>query len=285
MPVESSLWFEEIYEIESGRTIKIKINNILEKYDSKIQRIEIYETKPFGRMLVLDGVIMCTEWDEYAYHEMITHVPMFVHPKPESVLVIGGGDGGTAREILKHPNVKRVDICEIDEDVIRLSKKHLPSMASSFNDERVNIYYEDGYNFVKGRENCYDIVIVDSSDPIGPAKILFSEEFYSYLKRILKEDGIAVTQSESFYYDADLVEEITGYAKKYFQIPSYYYTLVPTYPSGMIGFSFCSKRYHHLEDFNEERVAHIQPTLKYYNSNIHKGSFALPSFIHNRISM
>ena len=285
MPVESYLWFEEILELESGRTIKIKIDNLIEKYDSKFQRIEIYETYSFGKMLVLDGVIMCTEWDECAYHEMIAHVPMFVHPNPAKVLIIGGGDGGSLREVLKHPEVKNIDVCEIDEHVIRLSKKHLPAMASSFDDKRVTIYFEDGARFVKEQKDRYDIVIVDSSDPIGAAVVLFTEDFYISLKDVLKENGIAVTQSESFYYHGDIVERLTGYAKKLFQVSAYYFTVVPTYPSGLIGFTFCSKTYHHLNDFKEERVTPIQPLLKYYNPGIHRGSFALPGFIKNRINI
>lgn len=285
MPVESHLWFEEILEFESGRTIKIKINDLIEKYDSKFQRIEIYDTKPFGKMLVLEGIIMCTEWDEFAYHEMITHVPMFVHPKPEEILIIGGGDGGTAREVLKHSDVKKVDICEIDEDVVRICRKHLPTMASSFDDKRINIYFEDGAKFVKERKDCYDVIIVDSSDPIGTAEVLFREDFYLSLKDVLKEEGIAVTQSESYFYDSNLVERITGYSKKYYEVSEYYFTTVPTYPSGVIGFSFCSKKYHPLDHLNEERVNKLQHSFKYYNPDIHRGSFALPSFIKNRINL
>ncbi|MDY6967700.1 MAG: polyamine aminopropyltransferase [Spirochaetota bacterium] len=285
MPVESLLWFEEKLEYELGRTIKIKINKLIEQYDSKFQRIEIYETKPFGRMLVLDGIIMCTEWDEFTYHEMITHVPMFTHPMPENILVIGGGDGGTIREVLKHPEVKKIDLCEIDEHVIRLSKQHLQTMSSSFEDNRVSIFNEDGAEFIKKRKNCYDIIIVDSSDPIGAAEELFKENFYSSLNDSLKNNGIAVTQSESFFYDDDLIKDLTGFAKKYFTYPAYFFTLVPTYPSGIIGFTFCSKAYHHTNDLNIDRISQIQPSLKYYNPDIHKASFALPNFIKNKTNL
>lgn len=285
MSVESHLWFEELLELDAGRTLKIKINKLLEKYDSPFQRIEVYETKPFGKMLVLDGVIMCTEWDEHAYHEMITHVPLSVHRKPESVLVIGGGDGGTIREVLRHPEIKRVDLCEIDNDVVRISIKHLPSLSCSLNDKRVTIYNEDGAKFVKEHKNTYDVIIVDSSDPIGPAEVLFSEEFYVSMKDSLKDDGIAVTQSESFYYHGDIVNRLTGYAKKHFKVPAYYFTVIPTYPSGVIGFTFCSKKYHFLNDYNEDKVKAFQSSLKYYNPGIHRGSFALPSFIKNRINL
>ncbi len=285
MPIESHLWFEEILEFDAGRTLKIKINNILEKKDSQFQRIEVYDTKPFGRMLVLDGVIMCTEWDEHAYHEMIAHVPLCVHKNPENVLVIGGGDGGTIREVLRHPGVKRVDLCEIDGEVVELSRKHLPQMACSFGDPRVKVYNEDGAKFIERHPDTYDVIMVDSSDPIGPAEVLFSEEFYVAMKKCLRVDGIAVTQSESFYYHGDIVKRLTGYAKKHYAVSGYYFTVVPTYPSGVIGFTFCSKKYHPLDGFNEARANELEPQLTYYNAGIHRGSFSLPSFIRKRIAL
>ncbi len=285
MSVSSHLWFEEIFEIEQGRTLKIEIEQLIEQYDSPFQRIEIYKTKPFGRMLVLDGVIMCTEWDEHSYHEMITHVPMCTHKKPESVLVIGGGDGGTIREVLKHPEVKRVDICEIDGDVVRLCQKHLPVMASEFSNSKVTLYTEDGAAFIRNHPNTYDIIIVDSSDPIGPAAVLFAEDFYIAMKEGLKEDGIAVTQSESFFYHLDIIERLTGYAKKHYAVPAYYSTVVPTYPSGIIGFTFCSKKYHPINDFNEQRAEALLPKLRYYNPALHRAAFQLPTFVKKRIKM
>jgi spermidine synthase len=283
--MESQLWFEEMLELNAGRTLKIKINCLIEQCDSPFQRIEIYETKPFGRMLVLDGVIMCTEWDEHAYHEMITHVPLCVHPSPRRVLVIGGGDGGTVREVLRHPGVQLVHLCEIDGEVVRLSKKHLPSLASALDDPRVTVYNEDGAKFVQERKGGYDVIIVDSSDPIGPAEVLFSEEFYVSMKESLGDDGIAVTQAESFFYHGDIVHRLTGFARKHYSVPGYYFTVVPTYPSGVIGFTFCSKKYDPLRDFNEEKAKSLLPKLKYYNPGIHRGSFALPSFIKNRIQL
>ncbi|HNU92342.1 MAG TPA: polyamine aminopropyltransferase [Spirochaetota bacterium] len=281
----SELWFEEILEKENGHTFKIKIDNLIERVDSKFQRIEVYETVPFGRMLVIDGVIMCTEWDEYAYHEMIAHVPMFTHRNPENVLVIGGGDGGTIREVLRHPEARRVDICEIDGEVVRLSKKHLPTMSSSFDDPRVRLYTEDGAKYMKEHPSTYDVIIVDSSDPIGPAVVLFSEGFYVDMKNALRDDGIIATQCESFFYHSDIVERITGYAKKHFAVPGYYYTVVPTYPSGIIGFCFASKKYHYKKDFRPERVSPMQGQLKYYTPEVHGAAFTLPAFIGNRIKL
>jgi spermidine synthase len=284
MAIESNLWFEEILEMQAGRTMKIKIENLIEAYDSKFQRIEVYKTRPFGKMLVLDGVIMLTEWDECGYHEMLAHVPMFSHPAPKNVCIIGGGDGGTMREVLKHPSVETVDICEIDGDVIRLSKKHFPELAASFDDSRVTVHTADGAKFVAENKNAFDIILVDSSDPIGPAEVLFSEQFYMDMKESLREDGIAVTQSESFFYHEDIVARLTGYAKTHYASPSYYYTMVPTYPSGMIGFTFCSKKYDGLKDFDDTRTASMQDTLNYYNPHIHRGAFALPQFVRRKIN-
>ncbi len=283
MATESNLWFEEMLEMNAGRTMKIKIEDLIEACDSQFQRIEVYKTRPFGKMLVLDGVIMLTEWDECGYHEMLAHVPMFSHPAPKNVCIIGGGDGGTMREVLKHPSVETVDICEIDGDVIRLSQKHLPHLASSFDDRRVTVHTADGAKFVAENKNSFDIILVDSSDPIGPAEVLFSEQFYMDMKEALREDGIAATQSESFFYHEDIVARLTGYAKAHYASPSYYYTMVPTYPSGMIGFTFCSKKYDGLKDFDESRVAPMQDTLNYYNPDVHRGAFALPQFVRRRV--
>ncbi|MFW5770232.1 MAG: polyamine aminopropyltransferase [Spirochaetota bacterium] len=284
MAIESNLWFEEILEMQAGRTMKIKIEDLIEAYDSKFQRIEVYKTRPFGKMLVLDGVIMLTEWDECGYHEMLAHVPMSTHPCPENICIIGGGDGGTMKEVLKHSTVKTVDICEIDGDVIRLSQKHFPELASSFDDSRVTVHTADGAKFVAENKNAFDIILVDSSDPIGPAEVLFSEQFYMDMKESLREDGIAVTQSESFFYHESIVAKLTGYAKKHYAAPSYYYTMVPTYPSGMIGFTFCSKKYDGLKDMDDTRTASMRDTLNYYNPHIHRGAFALPEFVRRRVN-
>jgi spermidine synthase len=172
------IWIEEKLEIKNGRALKVRITKSLEKIKSEFQEIEVVDSDAFGKILLIDGIIMVTESDEFCYHEMIAHVPLCVHTKAQKVLVIGGGDGGTVREILKHDNIKEVEVCEIDEKVIEVSKKHFPYLANSFNDPRVQIYCEDGNKFIKAKKNEYDIIIVDSSDPIGPAEVLFRREFY-----------------------------------------------------------------------------------------------------------
>jgi spermidine synthase len=238
---------------------------------SKYQKIELYNTEKFGKVLLIDGIIMLTEADEFAYHEMIAHVPLSIHPLAKKVLIIGGGDGGAAREILKH-DIEELDICEIDSDVIDICKKYLPTLANSFDDKRVKVIHKNGADFIKDKKEEYDVIIVDSTDPIGPGKELFTEEFYISLYKALKKEGIAVTQSESMFYDKDVIKELFSFSKKLFPIVKYYYTLVPSYPSGMIGFSLCSKKY---DSFNDKGIK----GLKYYNADMHKASFKLPSFM------
>jgi spermidine synthase len=268
-------WFEEKLEIGLGKTVKIEYKNLIESFQSKFQKIDIYDTIPFGKMLVHDDVIMLTEADEAHYHEMISHVAMNVHPAPENILVIGGGDGGAIREVLRHKDVKSVHLCEIDGDVVRLCRKHFPGIGSGLDNEKVEIFYEDGAEFIRKRKNFYQVIIVDSSDPIGPAEVLFQEKFYKSMYDALSDDGIVITQSESFLYHRKIIGEIASFSRKIFPGYYYYYTLVPTYPSGLIGFSFCSKKYHPLTDFKEERAAELTG-LRYYTPEIHNASFVLP---------
>jgi len=271
-------WIEEKLEIKKGRSLKIKIIKSLEKIKSEFQEIEVVESESFGKILLIDGVIMLTEADEFCYHEMIAHVPLCVHKKAQKVLVIGGGDGGTVREILKHDSVKEVDVCEIDEKVIEISKRHFPYLANSFSNPRVKIYCEDGNKFIKNHKDEYDIIIVDSSDPIGPAEVLFRREFYEAMYQALKDDGIVVAQAESFFYHQKIIKSLFSFIKEIYPISEYYYTLVPTYPSGVIGFTFCSKKYHPINDFNETEASKFTD-LKYYNKDIHGAAFNLPTFV------
>jgi spermidine synthase len=271
-----SNWFEELLDLNNGRILKIEYKELLESYRSTFQKIDIYDTVPFGKMLVHDDVIMVTEFDEAHYHEMITHVALNVHPDPKKILVIGGGDGGTLREILKHREVQNAHLCEIDGDVIRLCKKYFPNLSRSFDDPRVEVFTEDGAEFVRKRKNVYDVVIVDSSDPIGPAEVLFQERFFMSISDALTDDGILITQSESYLYHRDVIKDIVTFNRKIFPRYAYYYTMVPTYPSGVIGFSFCSKKYDPIDDFKPEKAEALKD-LKYYSKDIHKASFILPN--------
>lgn len=272
------LHFQESLEDERGAATTIAIRNILEERQSKFQKIEVFDTVPFGKMLVHDGVIMLTQYDNFAYHEMIVHVPMMAHPNPKRVLVVGGGDGGTLKEVLKHSSVEEAVLCEIDGDVIDVARKHFPELAQSFDDPRATVVVDDAAEYIKNKKGYFDVICVDSSDPIGPAEVLFRKAFYQSLHEALADDGIAVTQSESMYYHRDLIAQLYEQNKPIFAHASYYYALVPTYPSGTIGFSFCSKKYTADENLDVKRFEALN-NLQYYTLDIHKASFKLPAFM------
>lgn len=271
------LWFHDSVEFAHGTRLSIKIRDVLCHYRSPFQEIAIFETENLGRMLVLDDITMLTEFDEFAYHEMIVHVPMMVHPVPSHILVIGGGDGGTVRELLKHPGISRIHVCEIDMEVIKACRQYLPSIASGFDDPRVEVFSEDGSRFVKEHPGEYDVIIVDSTDPVGPGQVLFQREFYEDMKKALKKGGIAITQCESMYFHQEIIGGVYSFARGIFPNIAYYYTLVPTYPSGIIGFFFCSLKYDPLKDLSEQRAENISG-LRYYTPAIHRASFTLPRF-------
>lgn len=271
------LWFGDQYEQKNGRYLQIKVDKVLEKKVSAYQEICVLQSQSFGKILVNDGIIMLTEADEAGYHEMIAHVPLCVHPSPQEILVIGGGDGGTVREIIKHKQVRQVDVCEIDEQVVEICRRHFPALTDSFDDRRVHLYFQDGAQFLGEKKSRYDIIIVDSSDPIGPGTTLFTEQFYHFLYNALKEDGVAVTQLESLFWHTDFIQSTYRFIRNIFPVTSYYYTMVPTYPSGMIGFSFCSKKYHPIHHFNPEEAEQLSG-LKYYHRDIHQAAFILPAF-------
>jgi spermidine synthase len=228
-------------------------------------------------MLVIDGVTMLTEFDEFAYHEMISHVPLLVHPRPSRVLVIGGGDGGVVREVLKHREVESVHLCEIDEEVVNVCREYLPSQASSLDDPRVKIFCEDGAKFAANHPGSYEVIIVDSTDPFGPGQVLFQKPFFLSVKKALTRQGIAVTQCESIYLHRQVIEGVFSFARKIYPVTGYYFTVVPTYPSGLIGFSFCSLGRDPIKDIGEDRAKRLK-NLRYYSPGIHRGAFALPRF-------
>ncbi|MBW1730378.1 MAG: polyamine aminopropyltransferase [Deltaproteobacteria bacterium] len=271
------LWFNDSVEFGHGCRVSIRIKNVLCFYRSEYQEIAIFETEKLGRMLVLDGITMLTEFDEFAYHEMIVHVPLLVHPNPTRILVIGGGDGGTVRELLKHPEVEQIHVCELDREVVKACRKYLPSLAFSFDDPKVQVFYEDGAKFVEENPETYDIIIVDSTDPIGPGQILFQRKFYEDMKKSLKSDGIVVTQCESLYLHKHVIGGVASFAREIYPKLGYYCSLVPTYPSGLIGFFFCSNKYDPIDDLSEERASKL-PGLKYYTPRLHRASFVLPKF-------
>ncbi|XP_053704720.1 spermidine synthase isoform X2 [Synchiropus splendidus] len=238
-------------------------------------------SKTYGNVLVLDGVIQCTERDEFAYQEMIANLPLCSHPCPKKVLIIGGGDGGVLREVVKHPLVESVVLCEIDEDVINVSKKFLPAMAKGFFDPKLSLHVGDGFEFMKKNQDAFDIIITDSSDPVGPAESLFKETYYQLMKTALKKDGILCSQGECQWLHLELIKEMQTFCKTLFPVVDYAYTTIPTYPSGQIGFMLCSKNHEThfqkpVKELSDEERESMQ--LKYYNTDIHKASFVLPEF-------
>lgn len=276
--MEKVKWFRENFELDKGRSLHIAYKDILTVQQSKYQEIRVYDTFPFGKMLTLDGVIMLTEADNHAYHEMLVHVPMFSHPSPKTVLIVGGGDGGALKEILKHPTVERTVICEIDEDVIKVCREYFPGLADAYDDPRVELIVGDAAEYIASQDNMFDVICVDSSDPVGPAEVLFQKPFYQNLSQALTDEGIAVTQSESMYYHLDFIKSLMTQNREFFKILRYYFTMIPTYPSGTIGFSFCSKKFDPIKaDINSATVNKVGP-LKYYHPDIHKAAFVLPGF-------
>ena len=225
--------------------------------------------------------MMLTEKDEFIYHEMITHVPMAVHPNVKKVLVIGAGDGGVIRELTKYHDIEQIDMVEIDPLVVEVCKKYLPQTACRFDDERLNIYYEDGLRFVRFHENEYDLIIVDSTDPFGPGEGLFTREFYGNCYNALKEDGIMVNQHESPFYDEDANACQRAHKRivESFPISRVYQAHIPTYPSGHWLFGFASKKYHPLKDLNEVRWNMRGLSCNYYTTTLHKGAFYLPAYV------
>ncbi|RPI36660.1 MAG: polyamine aminopropyltransferase [Nitrospiraceae bacterium] len=254
-----------------------EVSNILHKSKSKYQDIMVFENPFFGKILVLDGVVQITERDEFFYHEMLTHVVMYSHPEPKKVIVIGGGDGGTVREVLKHKTVEKVYFIEIDEEVINVSKKFFPSVACGMEDSRVEIKCMDGAEFVKGRNADIDIVIVDSTDIVGFAKSLFTTEFFTSIKNALTENGMFVTLSESLHFHKDIVIEVQETMKSVFPIVDLYTAPIATYSGNWWTFSVGSKK---LDPRVIRRTDEI--VTKYYTGDINKNSF-LPQEMYARL--
>ncbi|GAU23958.1 hypothetical protein TSUD_183580 [Trifolium subterraneum] len=235
-------WFSEISPMWPGEAHSLKIEKILFQGTSDYQKVMVFQSSTYGKVLVLDGVIQLTERDECAYQEMITHLPLCSIPNPKKVLVIGGGDGGVLREVARHSSIEKIDICEIDNMVVEVSKQFFPEVAVGFNDPRVTLRIGDGVAFLKAApEGTYDAVIVDSSDPIGPAQELFEKPFFQSVARALRPGGVMCTQAESIWLHMDIIEDIVSNCRQIFKgSVNYAWTTVPTYPSGMIGFMLCS---------------------------------------------
>lgn len=273
-------WFMEKGEMWPGVATSLEVKEVLFNGTSDFQDVLVFKSAKHGNVLVLDGVIQCTQHDEFSYQEMIAHVPLFAHGNAKSVLVIGGGDGGVVREVLKHTCVEEVVLCEIDKMVIDVSRKFLPWMASSLDDARVTVNVDDGQAFLLKHEERFDVIITDSSDPVGPAATLFEEKFFSSMKASLRSGGVLCTQGESMWLHTELIKNLVGLCRKLFPVAEYAYASVPTYPSGMIGFIVCSKDGKKVvKEGSREVDCEMQKTLRYYNSGVHRAAFELPQFV------
>jgi spermidine synthase len=272
--ISSKKWATEIYK---DTALSYTIEKKLYDKKSKFQRIEIYKTKEHGNLMALDGCFMLTEREEFIYHEMMVHLPLFAHPNPEKVMVIGGGDGGTVREVLKHNTVKQVDFVEIDEEVYKVSKKYFKTLTNGLEkDGRVNFLFTDGIKFVDETMEKYDVILIDSTDPSDVSGGLFTDEFYRNAQKTLNKNGIIVAQSEDPFFDAAFINRLHKRLKRIFKIVRLYLAFIPTYPSGCWSFTFVS------DDLTPEIKRNEKSKisgLKYYNKDVHKGSLLLPEFI------
>ena len=240
MPIKNG-WFYESEVMWPGQAMGLKVEEVLHESRSDFQDILVFRSSTYGTVLVLDGVIQLTERDEHAYQEMIAHLPLHCHPNPRSVLIVGGGDGGVLREVVRHAGVRRIVMCEIDRAVIEVSQKFFPeTMATAFGDARLELVHDDAAEFVKRHRAAFDVVIVDSSDPVGPAESLFEPAFYASLRDALRPGGVVCTQGECVWLHLRLISTVVTACGHLFPTVEYAYTTVPSYPSGQIGFVLCS---------------------------------------------
>lgn len=271
------IWFTEYQTKNTGLTVRVKESK---RFVSEYQEVLLLDTYEYGRMLVLDGAVQTTERDEFIYHEMLTHPAILYHDNPKRVLVIGGGDGGTVREVLKHPTVEEVHLCEIDKTVIEVCKEYLPSISFKLSDEKVRIFVEDGNKFLDERKGYYDVILLDLSDPVGPAEGLFKRNFYQKVKDSLREGGIMAAQTESPFLQEDYFKTAVKEVKAVFKHSRTYLAFIPTYPAGMWSFTIASD----YNDFSVLKNTNISNLNTRYLSDTILGSlFALPKFVFEMI--
>nr|XP_022913593.1 spermidine synthase [Onthophagus taurus] len=273
-------WFTENNTLWPEHKLSLKIENILHQEKSNYQDILVIKTKFHGIVLILDGIIQCTEHDEFSYQEMISFLPLCAHPNPSKVLIVGGGDGGVAREVAKHPLVKEIVQVEIDERVIEVSKKFLPFMAIGFQSPKLTLKICDGFEYLRQNPGQFDVIITDSSDPIGPASNLFTESYFGLLKKTLKNNGIICSQAGSIWENCTEIRNLMNGCKQHFNVVKYGISSVPTYPTGHIGFILASDDEKKVFEepcfkFNSQELE--DKKLKYYSYEMHKSAFVLPN--------
>ncbi len=273
------MWYSELHT--SNAKLSIRIEKQLFSGNSDCQRIDVMESVEFGKFIALDGEILFSEKDEFVYDEMVTHVPMAVHPKVRHVLIIGGGDGGVAKELTQYDSIEKIDVVEPDEMLVEVCREHFPELAVGLEDKRVNVYYQDGLRFLRNKSEEYDLIINDATDPFGHTEGLFTKEFYGSCYKALKEDGIMVYQHGSPFYDEDKTECMKMHRKAFrsFPVSRVYQAHIPTCSSGYWLFGFASKKYHPIEDLKAKEWKKLKIKTKYYTTNLHKGAFMLPKYV------
>lgn len=279
MPIKDG-WFSESEVMWPGQAMSLKVEEVLFEGKSEFQEVLVFRSSTYGTVLVLDGVIQLTERDEHAYQEMIAHIPMHCHPDPVNVLIVGGGDGGVLREVCRHPGVQKVTMCEIDKMVVDVAKKYFSgSTATAFSDPRVTLVHADAAEYVRDKKDTYDVVIVDSSDPVGPAETLFTASFYESLRSAMRPGAIMCNQGECMWLHLDLIGEVLKHCTQVFPSVDYAFTTIPTYPSGQIGFLMCSTTPNAiLRQPARTPAPSLQKQLKYYTPAVHASAFVLPAF-------
>ncbi len=278
-------WSEEV--LHDDLRIRIRIDKLLFDSETVHQRLKLFESKTFGRVLTLDSVVQTTESDEFIYHEMMAHVPILAHGAARRVLIIGGGDGGMAEEVFKHESVDTLTMVEIDPGVVEFSRQYLPDICKgAFDDPRLNLVIADGAKFVAETDERFDIAIIDSTDPIGPAEVLFTEAFYGNVKRCLNEGGIVATQNGVPFLQGDELTSTLAAFRRLFRDPTCYLATVPTYVGGPMAFGWGTDD-ESLRQVPEEelarRVSAAGIETRYYTPAVHKAAFALPPYIQDMI--
>lgn len=264
-----------------------RIDKLYFEHKTEHQHLMIFHNAMLGRVMTLDGIVQTTEADEFIYHEMLAHVPMIAHGNAKRVLIIGGGDGGMLREVCKHP-IESVTQVEIDQDVVDMSIEFLPNhSAGAYDDARLNLVIDDGINFLKTTHEQFDVIISDSTDPIGPGEVLFSDAFYAHAKRCLNPNGILVTQNGVPFFQKDEVQTTNNRMGANFVDMTFYCAPIPTYYGGFMTFAWgtddISARGTELDEI-ERRWRQVDITTRYYNANIHQSCFALPQYIVNALN-
>ncbi|HET9905398.1 MAG TPA: polyamine aminopropyltransferase [Anaerolineales bacterium] len=273
-----SIWFTE--ELHPYYRKGIRIKRVLADEQTQYQHLQFVETEFFGNAMILDGIIQMTERDNMGYHEMIVHVPMLAVGQPKRVLIVGGGDGGSLQQVLRYPSVGEVVVCELDQRVVDLSREHFTAaFGDPWMDPRAKLLVRDAFGFLEENPGQYDVIISDTTDPIGMAERLFSNEFYQLIVRALVPGGAAATQCEQPFFDSELIKEIYKSAKELTKNPAYYYANIPTYPGGGIGFMYVSD----TPWTNGLKSPYPPGENKYLNPEIHQAAFALPEFFRKEL--